>query len=170
MKAVDRQRGCPNCSGKIPVDVGQCPHCFAQVPVEAAKEAFAAKTPSPLQESFNSRYAPPYQPKSSLTSNFLVNEEKKFFGAATEKSEELLLPDQPSSKEGIQEKEWNKSFWPIFALSVGGNLFVLGILQFFFADSGVVKLEMNAEYWFLFLLVSAPLFYFGIKKLQEAAD
>lgn len=163
MKAVDRQRGCPNCSGKISVDVGQCPHCFAQVPVEAAKT-------SSLQESFNSRYAPPYQPKSSLTSNFLVNEEKKFFGATTEKSDELVLPDQPSSKEGLQEKEWNKSFWPILALSVGGNLFVLGILQFFFADSGVVKLEMNAEYWFLFLLISAPLFYFGIKKLQEAAE
>ncbi|MFS8564485.1 MAG: hypothetical protein LVR00_09380 [Rhabdochlamydiaceae bacterium] len=41
MKAVDRQRGCPNCSGKIPADIGQCPHCFAQVPLEA----LAAKTP-----------------------------------------------------------------------------------------------------------------------------
>jgi hypothetical protein len=102
-----------------------------------------------------------------LTSNFLVNEEKKFFGAATEKSDELPHREQASSKEDEQEKELNKSFWPIFALSVAGNLFVLGVLQFFFSDSGVVKLEMNAEYWFLFLLVSAPLFYFGIKKLQD---
>ena len=167
MKAVDRQKACPNCSGKIPVDVGQCPYCFAQVPVEAVRESLAAKSSS-LQENFNSRYAPPYQPKSNLASNFLVNEEKKFFGSTSEKSDDFL-PEQ-SSKEELKDKDWNKSFWPIFSLSVGGNLFILGILQFFFADKGVVTLEMNAGYWFLFLLVAAPLFYFGIKKLREVAE
>lgn len=157
MKAIDRQKACPNCSGKIPLDVGQCPYCFAQVPVESGKEASSKS--SPFQES--SKYAPPYQPKSSLTSNFLVNEEKKFFGESGSHGEEAVLDKQ------ILKEASNKSFWPILLLSLGGNLLVLGILQFFFAEQGVVKLEMNAGYWFLFLVVSIPLLYFGLKKLKE---
>jgi hypothetical protein len=166
MKAIDRQKACPNCNGKIPLDVSQCPYCFAQVPVEASKEVSSLKNFS-SQESFNSKYAPPYQPKPNLASNFLVNEEKKFFNEAADKGAESLLTERALSKEELNGHEQNKTFWPIFSLSIGGNLCVLGVLQFFFADQGVVKLEMNAEYWFLCLLVAAPLVYFGFKKLRE---
>lgn len=163
MKAVDRQKACPNCNGKIPLDVAQCPYCFAQVPAETSSKEISPSKSLSSQESFNSKYAPPYQPKTNLASNFLVNEERKFFNEALEKGEDLI--DKSALQDGMKEE--NKSFWPIFALSVGGNLFVLGVLQFFFADKGVVKLEMNAEYWFLFLVLAAPLFYFGFKKLKE---
>lgn len=162
MKAIDRQKACPNCSGKIPVDVGQCPYCFAQVPVEiSTKEVANPKNLSP-QDSFSAKYAPPYQPKTELASNFLVNEERKFFNQAPEKNSDHLLAAKPLDSEEIA----TNNFWPIFALSVGGNLLVLGILQFFFAEQGVVRLEMNAHYWFLFLLLAAPLVYFGVKKLE----
>ncbi len=161
MKAVDRQKACPNCSGKIPADVSQCPYCFAQVPVEASAKEFSSPKSLSSQDSFSAKYAPPYQPKAELASNFLVNEERKFFNNNTEKGSDHLLAAKPFETEEVS----TNNFWPIFALSVGGNLCVLGILQFFFADQGVVKLEMNAEYWFLFLLLAAPLVYFGLKKL-----
>ena len=168
MKAVDRQKVCPNCSGKIPLDVSQCPYCFAQVPVDSSKETASFKNAS-LQESFSSKYAPPYQPKTNLTSNFLVNEEKKFFSGQSMSTDDDILSEKPLSQDAKTEGA-SKIFWPMLALSLGGNLFVLGVLQFFFSDKGVVKLEINAAYWFLFLLISLPLFYFGLKKLRGLAE
>jgi hypothetical protein len=60
-----------------------------------------------------------------------------------------------------------KSFWPLLSLVVGGNLLTLGILQFFFSDHGIVRLEINGSYWFLMLLAALPLFYFGLKSSSE---
>ncbi|HEY5234696.1 MAG TPA: hypothetical protein VIJ14_00850, partial [Rhabdochlamydiaceae bacterium] len=60
-----------------------------------------------------------------------------------------------------------KSFWPILSLILAGNLLTLGILQFFFSDRGIVRLEINGSYWFLMLLASLPLFYFGFRSSAE---
>lgn len=58
-------------------------------------------------------------------------------------------------------------FLSILMLTLGCNLLTLGVLQFFFSDHGVLRLEMNASYWFLMVLVAGPLIYFGLKSLSN---
>lgn len=140
MKPVDRQKMCPNCDGRVAYDATQCPYCFATLKVEN----------SPLsshKESFSALYTPPSQQSS------------KPLEAAASLYSEKSTPEEATS---------TQSFWPIAALVFGGNLLTLSILQFFFSDQGVVRLEMNGSYWFLMLLVSLPLFYLGWKNLSKS--
>ena len=141
MKTADRQKICANCDGRIPHEATQCPYCFTTLQVEAHK---VYNTP-PVQENF--LYSPPYSTKPSETAS----------------------KNTPLESVATMEKEdaQNKAFWPILLLTVGGNLFTLGILQFFFSDHGTVRLEINGSYWFLMVLVSLPLFYFGLKNIGK---
>lgn len=154
MKLADRQKMCTNCDGRVPFEATQCPYCFATLQAEPPVQGTLFKQPA-TQDSFTSLYTPPY-----AAAKEAEPEEKKSFKRAPEP----VLPKMPAEKELPQE---SKSFWPILFLSLAGNLFTLGLLQFFFAEQGVVKLEINSSYWFLFILLSAPLFYFGYKQTQD---
>lgn len=149
MKPADRQKMCPNCDGRIPHEATQCPYCFATMQVDAARN-------QTLQDSLTSLYSPPY---SSKAGTLFANEEKQ-----ASPRESMIAPAAVLEKD---EGEENKSFWPILFLSLAGNLFVLGVLQFFFSEEGMVKLEINGSYWFLFILLSLPLFFFGWKKANQ---
>jgi uncharacterized membrane-anchored protein YitT (DUF2179 family) len=59
------------------------------------------------------------------------------------------------------------TLWSILLLSAGANLFILGLLQLFFSNGGILRLEWNAHYWFVYSLLSLPILYFGIKKLGK---
>jgi len=160
MKPADRQKMCPNCDGRIPYDVSQCPYCFATVQVESPAHPAVAKNQT-IQDSLTNLYAPPY-------------------GAKNQSFEQPERPAPAKMAERIHEKEMalpvekeeaeihdTKAFWPILFLTLAGNLFTLGVLQFFFSDEGLVHLEMNGSYWFLFVLLSLPLMYFGLKKINQ---
>lgn len=152
MKPADRQKMCPNCDGRVAYDATQCPYCFATLQVEASAQGSLFKNQS-FQDSLTNLYTPPYSKKAEP-------EEKKTVAKTSE----------PKAIADVMEKEEahdNKGFWPILLLSIAGNLFTLGVLQFFFADQGAVKLEVNGSYWFLFILLSLPLFYFGLKQAKE---
>lgn len=154
MKPADRQKMCPNCDGRVAYDATQCPYCFATLQVEGAAQGAPFKHQT-LQDSLTNLYTPPYGARPAEPA-----EEKK----------SLTKTSEPTAAVATVEKEDvsdNKNFWPILLLSLGGNLFTLGVLQFFFSDQGVVKLEVNGGYWFLFILLSLPLFYFGFKQAKE---
>jgi hypothetical protein len=142
MKTVDRLKMCPNCDGRIALDAAQCPYCFTTLQVEAHK----SYTPPPVQENF--LYSAPYSSKPA-------------------ESAPKTIPSQEAALPLEKEEDQNPAFWPILLLTVGGNLFTLAILQFLFSDHGIVRLEINGSYWFLMLLVSLPLFYFGLKKASK---
>lgn len=148
MKPVDRQKMCPNCDGRVAYDVTQCPYCFAILQVENSPPP-KSMSPASSQDNLSALYTPPYSSKPA----------------------EAAAPKAAlhSEKENISFKEASDSkiFLPILLLTLASNLFTLGILQFFFSDHGVVRLEINANYWFLMLFVSLPLFYLGWKKLSQ---
>ncbi len=149
MKPSDRQKMCPNCDGRIPFDAAQCPYCFTMVPQEGSH---SSQKISSTQENLTSLYPPAYAAKPA-------REEKRAPSAAQEQVAAL-------SSQEVGNTADSQQFWPILALSLGGNLFTIGVLQFFFSEQGVVNLELNSGYWFLLVLASVPLFYFGFKKLE----
>lgn len=146
MKPNDRQKMCPNCDGRIPHEATQCPYCFANLP------SLPDGNQGTLFSLQDSLYTPPYR-------NATPEEKKP--APKTETAAPTSMAATAKSPEMAQE---TAGFWPILLLTLGANLFTLGILQFFFSDEGAVRLEIQSGYWFLFVLLSLPLFYFGYRK------
>lgn len=140
MKPVERQKMCPNCDGRIPQESTQCPFCFAQLSSDSSTPKVTTTDP------LSALYPPPY------TTSGAASETK-----STAKSTTAV---ESSEREAIP-------FWSILMLALGSNLLTLGVLQFFFSDRGILKLEMNASYWFLMVLIAGPLIYFGLKNLSS---
>lgn len=66
-----------------------------------------------------------------------------------------------------EDDEESLQIGSLLLLSLGGHLFTLAWLLFFFSDHGKLVLEWKSKYWFVYLLLSLPLVYKGWKKLTE---
>ncbi len=156
MKPVDRQKICPNCDGRVAYDATQCTYCFAALQVDnSAPKIF---TPPTAQETLSTLYSPPYSSKPAS---------EPLETRAAPKTTPIYAEKDGSAIIDRTEVSETKSFWPLLSLVLGGNLLTLGILQFFFSDHGMVRLEINGSYWFLMLLASLPLFYFGLRSSSK---
>ncbi len=179
MKPADKQKMCSNCDGRIPYDAQTCPYCAAEQADVEESNSFQAPLfkNQTLQESLASLYTPPYGgrgPAAPEAEEKPAPKKKK--EAFKEVSQEKKSYTQPASFGGTsipmntmeEEEETGKSpLMPILALSVGANLLTLGLLQLLFSDGGFLRLEWNASYWFIYTLLSLPLFYFGYKKATK---
>lgn len=155
MKPVDRQKICPNCDGRVAYDATQCTYCFTALPVDpSAPKMF---TPSTSPESFSNIYTPPYTSKPMEPMEAKIG--PKTTPIYAEKDGGALIDKTETSE--------TQAFLPLLSLVLGGNLLTLGILQFFFSDHGRIHLELNGSYWFLMVLVSLPILYYGLKSTSK---
>jgi hypothetical protein len=172
MKVNDRQKMCTTCDGRIPLDANLCPYCAA----EQGTSGQVYLQHKSIQESLTSLYPPPYRAKNTQSAkdeSFPAPthshyqepmSEKKFQHASVAASSNIHL----DTAEDQQVNEEKSSFWPLLLLSVGANLLVLGLLQFFFSDNGILTLQWDSGYWFIYCLAAFPLFYVGFKKIHSA--
>jgi hypothetical protein len=153
MKPGERQKMCVNCNGKVSFEATECPYCATEL-------APSLQAPSPLfknqniQDSLAALYNPPYHIKTGEKENPAPKKQVTF----TEPAPVVSM----SEPEKVQDS--HRDFWALFALIVGGNLLTLGLMQFFFSDKGMLTLEWESSYWYLYCLISLPLFYLGFKK------
>lgn len=170
MKLNERQKMCGQCDGRIPLDANLCPYCSA----EQGTSGQAYLQHKSIQESLTSGlYPPPYAKnptnvkdtllKSSMPSYEQEPMPEKKYQHASITSNPLPL-NHAEEQQSIEEKS---SFWPLLLLSVGANLLVLGLLQFFFSDNGLLTLQWDSRYWFIYCGLALPLFYIGFKKNQS---
>jgi hypothetical protein len=172
MKPADRQKICPQCDGRVPFDAAECPYCaneFPQSEKTSTGQAPLFKNQS-LQESLASLYTPPYNSAKSPQKSPVLQQKMSEFKKEVSSSPPLMnssaaavaaMPDEDRSESS------KASFWAIFALIVGGHLLTLGLLQLFFSEEGALHLEWDSQLWYLYCLISLPLFYFGYKKTKE---
>lgn len=149
MKTVDRQKMCMHCNGRIPVDADLCPYCATQQP-----EATTAAASAPL-------FAPPYEAAAETARS------SEGFKDVTKERQMMGASSMGSTASESQEGSATSGFWAVLFLSIATNLITAGMLQFFFSEQGVLKFEWDCKYWFLYCLVSVPLFYFGIKQANK---
>lgn len=158
MKPNDRQKMCTNCDGRIPVDADLCPYC-------ATEQAQVYLQHKSIQESLTSLYPPPYAAKNTIkTPEQAKPMSEKRYQQTTPSSSPSIHLDHNEEQQAQAEKS---SFWPLLLLSIGANLFVIGVLQLFFSDNGILTLEWDSHYWFVYCLAALPLFYFGFKKANS---
>lgn len=171
MKPSDRQKMCTQCDGRIPIEAQECPYCSAEQ-LEQAQEADLFSNHQSLQASLNSLYSPLYPTKppgtsiASVQADSLKKPESSAYKEVSSKGPQMpqegIVAEQPA-----QDKNY---FLPILTLSLAANFLVLGLLQCFFSDNGKLTMEWDSNYWFIYLLSSIPLFFFGYKKLKTHHD
>jgi hypothetical protein len=161
MKSIEKQKLCPNCEGRIPVEMEICPYCAHELAQQGAKPQNPLFHKQSLEESLASLYKPPYQGKKAAE-EMSMEKPKPLKGV-----EASLYGSSPREEEETQAQEKKSSLWPTVLLLLAANLLLLGILQLLFGVDGVVHLEWDTSNWFFYCLASIPLFYFGWKKLQE---
>ncbi|MFI5334714.1 MAG: hypothetical protein ACHQT8_06105 [Chlamydiales bacterium] len=174
MKPADRQKMCSNCDGRIAHEAMICPYCGSEQ-AEPAEKATQAPlfTNQSLQDSLTSLYTPPYsqrapaysveEPVKKRAEPF--KEVKQPFQTAHPTAATMALHAQAEEEESAATAKG--ALLPILLLCLGSNLFVLGILQFFFSSNGFLRLEWDASYWFVYCLLSLPLLYLGIKRKAD---
>lgn len=173
MKTTEKQKMCPHCDGMIAIEAEICSYCGHQQVLENK----GAQTPlfqnQSLQDSLTSLYTPPYsgkrpqftQREQQISST--VKDNAMYKNVTDEKFQDPLQAISTAAANESHEKEGESSLWTTVFMVVASNFFLLGLLQLFFSENGVLKLEWDGSYWFIYCLISLPLFYMGIKKLKQ---
>lgn len=165
MKSLEKQKMCPNCEGRIPLEVEICPYCAHELTVSAAKLHHPLFQPQTLEDSLASLYKPPYQEKRSIP---IEEPPMSKQSTPTQKNVEASLYGAPIPEERMEQPvEAKSSLMPTLLLLLGSQLLLLGLLLLVFSSNGVLRLEWDASNWFFYCLSALPLLYFGWKKLQE---
>jgi hypothetical protein len=177
MKPTDRQKLCVSCDGRVPFEAIVCPYCssdLAKAPEADVQRDVGAKHQA-IQDSLTSLYTPPYQQKTAKSS-VPESKGKKGEKAKAQAGEDARMappahhggvPAATATRDPIQEKAAKSVLISIAALSVGSILFIIGILQVFFAEDGFLRLEWDASRWFIYCLAALPLLYYGYRKTEQ---
>ncbi len=158
METKEKLKLCPYCDGRVPIETTECLYCgelFGEgVTKEKPKQKSRLEEMRPLAESLASSYEPPYVAKSHT---------KPGVPNFSPRREETLAP--PVAQE--EPEEAKKNVFSLLLLSIGSHLFTLGWLMFFFAEKGRLTLEWKSRYWPLYVLLSLPPLYYGIRSLKS---
>jgi hypothetical protein len=167
MTTKEKLKMCPYCEGSITVDATECKYCGSSL-IKGAKKA----RPYQTAESLASLYDPPYAPhrKSGQVgvpvANYLLGDEDD----EDDDFEEEVKQEPPSQKEKVAKAQEGNYLGALLLLSIGGVLFTLAWLLFFFSDHGRLVLEWKSRYWPFYLLLSLPLLYKGWTKLNSLSE
>jgi hypothetical protein len=178
VKPVDRQKICSHCDGRIAIEAENCPYCGT---LSSTQEEAVAPAPlfdhKSIQDSLTTLYSPPYSNKSSpiMKQDKDKNKPKPFVKESHENQLNASLgkfnysSSAPviETEEKVEEKS---SFTPLLLMLLGGNLLIIGLLQFFFSESGILRLEWQSKYWFIYCLIAVPALYMGYKKAGLCKD
>lgn len=156
MKQADRQKMCWNCEADVSYDSTYCPFCGTDLLTTGDYES-APTEDSSIQESLASLYKPPYSVRN-----------QEGIGVPDEPEDAAYAQDEPEEEPlhlQAHEEEKGPTGWPLLLLTIGGQLFTLGLLLLFFQKNGKVTLEWNAHLWAIYLLSALPLLIFGYRSL-----
>ena len=167
MEDKERLKLCVKCEGQINWDAEMCPFCGGDLTLveepqsivdseqkkESQKTFFNTSNSMSAEETLSSLYPPPYQPNME---NKEENIEKEDEDEANQEEEELQDND-------------NNIFFTTLLLSLSVNLFLFGLFLFIFSKDNKVFLSFNSNLWFVYLLFSFFLFFFGYYKLMRSS-
>lgn len=155
MSAIPKKKLCWNCEGSIARDVDNCPFCG--VYLHATEE---------MEGGF---WNPSYRPEKETDLESSVP--APIYQAIEQEKESVIepLPVSAVIKAGdlASYQQLKQDLFPILFLMAGSIFFIFGLVVYFFSEGGTLTLQWREEYGFYFLLLSAPLLYFGWKFLNQ---
>lgn len=168
MKSVDRQKMCVNCDGRVPFEAIICPYCSADLSrtpeVELRQDPLTRN--QAIQDSLTSLYTPPYKGKRVEAPKIAAKEPRMTPPGHQQGGTAHTSGSLQNNEE--QEKVGKDILFSILSLSLGSMLFIVGLLQIFLSDGGVLRLEWDTHHRFIYALASLPLLYFGYRKAEQS--
>lgn len=182
-----KKKLCWNCEGTVDREAENCVYCGVYLhpdDVELIEEEenspqYAAE-PTVDEEIEEDDFEPPYTEESSSQNDNLMKrkpvtpytsnpqdldsrEEELDEDFDEEALEKLERPIQSSS-------EFKTIVLPIVFLVSGAFCFIFSLIMYFFANDGVFTLRWNANYWFIYILLSLPLLFVGWRTLRQIEE
>lgn len=172
MKQAERTRTCSNCEADVNREATYCPFCGTDLlltPISSKEDLFEGDekfSSQSLQESLASLYKPPYSVRNRQ--GFGIPDERE---SATIKEIELskegplfrsyedeeITEKRPKEKKIEAEDRLHGDVLPLLLLSIGAHLLIVGLFLLFFSKDGVLTLEWNSRFWFLYCFFGIPL-------------
>ncbi len=154
MDNEEKMRMCPYCEGSVPLDSPSCRFCGSSF--EEGSERLKGVSPDAMEE--DSYYNPPYAPNPEAAAESIYYPENDDLDSSAS-----YHYKQEEEEEVAEEKG---HIFALALLSAGAMLFTLSLLLLFFSEHGRLVLEWKSRYWSLYMLIGAPLLYYGFKKLR----
>lgn len=164
MHPKERHKICGSCDGRIPIDAQLCPYCTADQSFSSGSNSSLSNHHRSLQQSLSAPYTPPYQAKQPGSVPPKESFQDKKFVQPPSLLNPTSIPVPPN--EEVENQVAKNVFWPVLLLSIGANLLILGLLQLFFSDQGILRLEWESRYWFIYCLIALPFVFLGLKKTK----
>jgi len=158
MSNVEKKKLCWNCEGSVLRSVSNCPYCGVYIYPEEEEEEDANSRSRPID--------PPYKPQEFPKDQIPQAPYAQPMSAAA-------IHDATDSQERPltqQTANWKMIMAPLFFLLSGSVFFLFGFLMLLFSNNGLFTLQWNANYWYLYLLVSVPFLYFGWHTLESIQE
>ncbi|MCH9811685.1 hypothetical protein K0U07_02855 [bacterium] len=152
----EKMRMCPYCEGTVPLDSSSCRFCGSSFEEGSSRQKGIIS-----EDRDDAYYNPPYAP---------ANPEAQAESIYYPENDELPPSAAASGYVEEEDKETDEEKGHILALallSTGAMFVTLSLLLFFFSEHGRLVLEWKSRYWSLYLILGAPLLYYGFQKLRK---
>jgi len=142
---------CWNCEGSVARDVIHCSYCGVYLKRDEDEDL-------QFEQNTEESYKPSYNPASS------DQEEVPPPPYQATKQAVEAIPSAPSSV------DWKAVVFPLFLLLSGSFFLFFGLLLTFFSENGLLTLQWDSSYWFVYFTLSMPLLYFGWRTLGQLPE
>ena len=165
MNPIRNNKLCWNCEGSVHPHAIHCPYCGVSLttrePAETESIARSYAINTPRGHTGGDIPAPPYN----------LPQGRHESGARDVHKEEWreAIAEEENTSGGFLTSFLAEPLMPIVLLLPGIVLFLFGLMLVAFSSQGVLTLEWSAKYWFVYLLLAAPLLYFGWRILGTSS-
>jgi len=175
-----KKKLCWNCEGSVNLESETCPYCGVSV-IPATLEG---QEISPMSQT--TRFTPSYsKTENDLFDNFIpaspyafqqpVRNEShtKSYDETEELDREIKEQNKNFTNKNHETKEieseegFGKTVIATTFLLSGSVFFLFGLALMLFSHDGLLVLEWDANFWFIYLAAAFPMLFFGLRALSK---
>jgi hypothetical protein len=159
MKATTKKRLCWNCEGNVPLNLENCPYCSVYL------------NPSSRDDSKDEEedLAPPYRLVTSSEDQKVPASPFSNLEPENPKDENIKatgnIADASATLNDVKIVAM-----PLTLLLAGSIFFLFSLLMLLFSERGLLTLQWNGSYWYVYLIIALPMLFFGWKSLRNVDE
>ncbi len=164
------QKMCWSCDGHVHVYELQCPYCGADLTEHEKPEEKLEEENSFLEEPDHEEEPEQEEVISYEEHEETIEEEfeKPPFHDLIEEAEPIMQENWEEAKVEAPDPDLENPLASLLLLLPGTLFFLFGLALFLFSHEGTLTFRFTSKYWFVYLLGSWPLLYFGWRSLFPA--
>lgn len=158
MSALPKKKLCWNCEGRVAYSDENCTYCGVYL---------SSSSLINQNDESSTHIAPlaPYRPKKEDTSIPHASFKNNFNEESGDSDQDELEDMTPEA-----ENSQHSGLLPFCLLLSGSIFFIFGLILFIFSRQGMLTLQWDASYWFLYLGVAAILLFLGWRSMRTLSS